>query len=78
MITDENFNLKKIRKVGVNAFDQSHFLEKKALLAWAMDEQGKWTQEFKKWFSDSVLIDKNGTPLIYYHGMNWTPFLHTH
>jgi hypothetical protein len=31
------------------------------------------TQAFKKWFGDSKVVDKEGNPLVVYHGTNkWT------
>ena len=39
----------------------------------AYDAQGKAdinTPEFKEWFGDSKVVDKNGRPLVVYHGTN--------
>lgn len=40
--------------------------QKKSLKAYLVTE----TEEFKKWFGDSKVVDKNGEPLILWHGAN--------
>ena len=42
-------------------------LRERKLLDWAY-QNGEFTPEFKKWFGKSVLKDKTGKPLIFYHG----------
>ena len=41
-----------------------------ALKKWAMTQ----TRTFKHWFGDSKVLDKNGEPMIAYHGTNSDPF----
>jgi hypothetical protein len=46
---------------------ESMELRNRKLLDWAYKD-GEPTKEFKKWFGRSVLKDKTGKPLVFYHG----------
>lgn len=41
--------------------------KEEALALWVQT----YTPEFKKWFRDSKVVDKNGEPLLVYHGSDW-------
>jgi hypothetical protein len=56
--------------IEINASDKYSELGDRDLLTWARDPQGEWTEEFKSWFNGSSIKDKDGTPLIFYHGTN--------